>query len=116
MLHLVHVLHFLKLYEKGDKIMHTEKQIENYLKRKFESIGAIVLKFTSPGQAGVPDRIIILPNGQTIYVEVKKKTGRLAPLQLHWIDKLHRQGASVYVVWCYEDVDNLLEEVEIILL
>ena len=41
--------------------MHTEKQIENYLKRKFESIGAIVLKFTSPGQAGVPDRIIICP-------------------------------------------------------
>ncbi|AXN58313.1 endonuclease [Bacillus phage Wes44] len=89
--------------------MHTEKQIENYLKRKFESIGAIVLKFTSPGQAGVPDRIIILPDGLTIFVEVKCKTGRLAPLQQHWIRKLHKQGAYAWVVWSYEDVDRILE-------
>lgn len=89
--------------------MHTEKQIENYLKRKFESIGAIVLKFTSPGQAGVPDRIIILPNGSTIFVEVKCKTGRIAPLQQHWVDKINKQGGHACFVWSYEDVDRLLE-------
>ncbi|USL89241.1 nuclease [Bacillus phage vB_BceS_LY1] len=88
--------------------MHTEKQIENYLKRKFESIGSIVLKFTSPGQAGVPDRLIILPDGFTIFVEVKCKTGRVAPLQQHWVDKINKQGANAHFVWSYEDVDKLL--------
>lgn len=88
--------------------MHTEKQIENYLKRKFEDIGAIVLKFTSPGQAGVPDRIIILPNGSTIFVEVKKKGGKVAPLQKYWNQKINNQGADAHFVWSYEGVDNLL--------
>lgn len=90
--------------------MHTEKQIENYLKRKFESIGSIVLKFTSPGQAGVPDRIIILPDGYTIFVEVKCKTGRVAPLQEYWRKKLIRQGAEAFFVWSYDDVDKLIKQ------
>lgn len=89
--------------------MHTEKQIENYLKKKFESIGSIVLKFTSPGSAGVPDRIIILPDGTTLYVEVKCKTGRIAPLQQYWVDKINKQGAYACFVWSYQDVDRLLE-------
>ncbi|AFE86285.1 VRR-NUC domain-containing protein [Bacillus phage PBC1] len=89
--------------------MHTENQIENYLKKQFEKIGAIVLKFTSPGTSGVPDRIIILPTGETIYVEVKKKGGLVAPLQQYWIDKLRKQGADAFIVWSYEDVDKLLD-------
>ncbi|AUR81229.1 nuclease [Bacillus phage Carmen17] len=91
--------------------MHTEKQIENYLKRKFESIGAIVLKFTSPGQAGVPDRLILLKGGRSIFVEVKKKGGVLSPLQKHWIEKINKHYHEVYVVWSYEDVDALLKKV-----
>ncbi|UZT28607.1 nuclease [Bacillus phage vB_BceS_LY5] len=90
--------------------MHTEKQIENYLKKKFEQIGSIVLKFNSAGAAGVPDRLIILPDGQTIYVEVKCKTGRIAPLQQYWVDKINKQGAHAYFVWSYEDVDRILKE------
>lgn len=92
--------------------MHTEKQIENYLKRQFEKIGAIVLKFTSPGTSGVPDRIILLQGGTTLFVEVKCKTGKLAPLQKYWIDKINKHYHEAHVVWSYEDVDALIEHVQ----
>lgn len=40
--------------------MKTEKDIENYLKKK---CAGLCLKFTSPGTIGVPDRIVVLPKG-----------------------------------------------------
>ena len=37
-----------------------EKQIEKYFTDKLKELGCIVWKFTSPGTAGVPDRIVII--------------------------------------------------------
>lgn len=91
--------------------MHTEKQIENYLCKRMEGIDALGFKFTSPGRSGVPDRLFILDNGETIYVEVKCKTGRLAPLQEHWLNKIKEQGARSFVVWSYEEVDKLVSKI-----
>ena len=41
-----------------------EKQIEKYFTDKLKELGCIVWKFTSPGTAGVPDRIVIMPYGK----------------------------------------------------
>lgn len=38
-----------------------EKEIEAKLKKEVEKVGGLALKFISPGVAGVPDRIVLLP-------------------------------------------------------
>lgn len=86
--------------------MRTEKDIENYLKRKCPGL---CLKFTSPGTVGVPDRIVVIPAG-VFFVEVKApgKKPRISQLAMH--RKFERLGHKVWVVDSYEAVDRALGE------
>lgn len=95
------------------KIMHTEKQIENYLVKQMEKrLDAMAFKFTSPGKSGVPDRLFLLDWGRAVFVEVKCAKGRIASLQEYWNDKIMERGHESYFVWSYEDVDNLIGMIE----
>jgi len=58
-----------------------ESEIETYFVWTVERMGGKAYKFASPSQRGVADRIACLPNGQTWFVELKTKGGRLSPLQ-----------------------------------
>ncbi len=48
-----------------------EKTLERKLKKRVEALGCLCLKFESPGYSGVPDRIILLPEGEVWFVEMK---------------------------------------------
>lgn len=89
-----------------------EKDIENYLKAKVEGCGGKCLKFPATFEEGIPDRLVILPGGKIIFVELKRpKGGRLAPMQVYQIKKLKDLGCLVYVVHNYREVENMLKEV-----
>ena len=51
-----------------------ERSVERILKQRVENAipGAKCLKFVSPGYTGVPDRIILLPGGAAVFVELKR--------------------------------------------
>ena len=55
------------------------------------------MKFTSPGNRGVPDHVYF-KDGETILIEFKAKKGRVSPLQQAQIDRLKKAGMKVYVV------------------
>ncbi|MCU0082630.1 VRR-NUC domain-containing protein [Streptococcus danieliae] len=86
--------------------MKSEKDIENYLKRKCTGL---CLKFTSPGTIGAPDRLVILPQG-VFFVEVKAPGKKPRPSQLALFKKLEALGHRVWVVDSYESVNRALEE------
>ena len=89
----------------------SEKQIESYLVREVHKRGGIAYKFTSPGNPGVPDRLILLPDGRTIYVELKTEFGQLSKLQ-HWqIGRMRELGAVVYTLKSIEQIKNFIKEV-----
>lgn len=48
-----------------------ESKIENKLKLEVKKHGGMALKFVSPGVAGVPDRIVLIPNGRIVFVELE---------------------------------------------
>ena len=48
-----------------------ERQIEQNLAKVVKEAGGIAPKFTSPGFAGMPDRLVLLPGGHIGFVEVK---------------------------------------------
>lgn len=45
-----------------------EKYIEQKLVKEVKNHGGIALKFTSPGFDGMPDRLVLLPNGKLAFV------------------------------------------------
>lgn len=88
-----------------------ESQIENYLKREIEKLNGLCLKFVSPGNKGVPDRIIILPNGQIIFAELKSgNQGRLSALQVRMQTVLKNLKCRTYVLTTRSEIDKLIAE------
>ena len=49
----------------------TEKYIEQKLMAAVKDMGGIAFKFTTPGINGVPDRLVLLPHGKLVFVELK---------------------------------------------
>ena len=58
-----------------------EKEIEKILVTGVKKLGGRAYKWASPGNDGVPDRIVILPGEMPYFVELKSETGRLSALQ-----------------------------------
>lgn len=88
-----------------------EATIEARLVREVRKLGGLCYKFTSPGNPGVPDRIVILPGGRTVYVELKTEIGRLAKIQQWQLEEMRKRGADVRVLKGLDQVLEFLEEV-----
>ena len=58
-----------------------ESEIEKYCDWVVQRAGGKTYKFRSLTQRGVADRIACLPDGQTWFVELKTKGGKLSALQ-----------------------------------
>lgn len=86
-----------------------EGKIEDYLLEKSKKIGGMCVKFTSPGTNGVPDRVIILPEHKTVFVELKAPGEKLRALQRITITKMQSHGAIVFVASTKSAVDVLCQ-------
>lgn len=75
-----------------------EKEIEKILVDKVKQLGGKAYKWVSPGNDGVPDRIVIFPDQPPVFVELKTDTGRLSPLQKIQCKKLIGLGQRVEIV------------------
>lgn len=69
------------------------------------------MKWVSPGNAGVPDRIVLLPRGRVVFVELKQEDGRLSRLQRWQHARLRDLGMDVRTLWSAEQVDAFVDEV-----
>lgn len=91
--------------------MILERDIESALKRRVEYCGGKCIKFVAVSESGIPDRIVLLPGGKVIFVELKRPYGgRLSAIQKYQLDKLKSLGCNAAVVRNYKDIDMLLEE------
>ena len=88
-----------------------EKQIENKLATEAKKLGGIALKFVSPSFDGMPDRLVLLPDGQIAFVELKAPGKKPRPLQLARHRVLRSLGFRVYVIDSVEQIGGMLDEV-----
>lgn len=88
-----------------------EKAIEKKLVQAVIVAGGIAPKFVSPGYDGMPDRIVLLPNGRIGFVEVKATDGEVRPLQLSRHKMLKRLGFQVYILDNTEQIGVILDEI-----
>lgn len=87
-----------------------EKFLEQKLVRRVKAAGGLCLKWSSPGAAGVPDRIVLLPGGRVVFVEMKRpKGGRLSALQKWWAHELTDRGFAYDCIWDEDDLRLFVE-------
>lgn len=89
-----------------------EKEIEKKLRTAVKQIGGIALKFVSPGMAGVPDRLVLLPNGRIYFVELKRQGEKMRPLQVKRKRQLEELGFSVFCIDSASALEGFLREVK----
>lgn len=75
-----------------------ESELERILVREVKKEGGTAYKWISPGNDGVPDRIVIFPGGEIYFVELKSDGGRVRPLQRKQIGRLQDLGQKALVV------------------
>lgn len=100
------------IYISFKRIKMLEKEVEKFLLREVKKIGGVSFKFISPGNAGVPDRIVMLPNGKVVFVELKTDKGKLTKLQEVQIKKISNLGADARVLRGIEEVKEFINEIQ----
>lgn len=88
-----------------------ERDVENYLREKVKKAGGIAYKFESPGNAGVPDRLVLFPNGKIHFVELKAPGKKPTNIQLAQHRKFNKMGFEVLVIDSKEGVDKFIAKV-----
>lgn len=85
-----------------------ENEIEEYLVHCAKRAGGEVRKLKWIGRRGAPDRVVMLPLGETIWVELKAPGKAAKPHQLREHDRMRRMGQVVEVIDSMLAVDTLL--------
>ena len=86
-----------------------ERDLETFTKTYIESHGGLALKFISPGFAGVPDRLVLMPGGKMCFMELKAPGRKPRPLQVRRIKQLRALGFKVFVVDGKEKIGGIID-------
>lgn len=89
-----------------------EKVIESKLVKAVKSMGGLAPKFVCPGLDGVPDRLVLLPGGNMVFIEVKAPGETMRPLQVRRKRQLESLGFSVYCIDSPEQIGGILSEIQ----
>lgn len=88
-----------------------EKTIEQKLASAVRAKGGIAPKFVSPGFDGMPDRLVLLPDGKCGFVEVKAPGRKPRPLQEARIGLLRRLGFPVFILDDEDRIAQIISEI-----
>ncbi len=87
-----------------------EQNIEKYLTNEMKKIGGKSYKWVSPGNNGVPDRIVIFPNGIIKFVELKAPGQAPTAYQKLVHRQLRQLNCEVLVIDSIKQIDELIQK------
>lgn len=99
------------LQQRKEFIEMQEANVEKYLIRYVKDKGGLCLKFISASMRGLPDRIVIIPQGKIFFVELKAKGKKPRPEQKRVHKLFSSLGAKVYTADSKEKVRSVVDEV-----
>lgn len=91
----------------ADHAEASEKSIEKYLVEQAEANGLLCLKYSNPNMVGYPDRLLVLPGGSVVWVELKSKGRKPTKIQQMRIAGLRNSGHYVWVIDNRKSIDEL---------
>ena len=74
-----------------------ENRVEKVLGWEVKDLGGWAIKLL-PSVSGLPDRMVLLPGGRLVFVELKSPTGTVKPHQTVVHNRLRRLGFEVLVL------------------
>ena len=90
----------------------SEKYIESKFVKAVQNSGGIAPKFVSPGFDGMPDRLVLMPNGRCGFVEVKAPGKKPRKLQIARHEMLRRLGFKIYTLDDPEQIGEIIHEIQ----
>ncbi len=88
-----------------------EKDLEKKFREMVRQEGGRAYKFVSPGNSGVPDRLVVLPEGHIGFVELKRKGRVPTKLQEMQMEFLGSMGFYVRVLDRAGDIEQVIQEI-----
>lgn len=91
--------------------------VDNWNKEKYLEKQLVKRITTQKGQcikligvvSGLPDRLVLMPGGVAVFVELKSNGKRLRPLQLYWKNIIEKLGFKYFIIHDYESfADTIL--------
>lgn len=82
-----------------------EKTIEAALCRRVKKLGGLCEKLTTPGRRSCPDRLVTMPGGKIIFVELKAPGKMPTPKQQADHDRRRALGCRVIVIDSLDDAN-----------
>lgn len=88
-----------------------EKELERKFVKAVKAAGGRAYKFVSPGTSGVPDRLVVLPDGCIGFVELKAPGKKPRPEQCYQQKILENLGCYVCVLDNPDLIDTVIREI-----
>lgn len=82
-----------------------EKHVEAALVKRVKELGGTAEKFTSPSRRSVPDRLVTLPGGKIVFVELKRPSSKPTAKQALDHERRRALGCDVRVIDTVEDAN-----------
>lgn len=76
-----------------------------------EKLGGEFHKLELIGRSGLPDRVILFPDKNPVYVELKQKGKKPRKLQMYEIGKLRGKSFRVEVIDNFKEGKALIDEI-----
>ena len=87
----------------------SEKAIEKHLSEQVRRLGGVCLKYSNANMVGYPDRVVCLPHGKTVWVELKSKGKKPTKMQTIRQAELACLGHEVYCIDNRQTIDELIK-------
>ncbi len=88
--------------------MVRERDIEKWLASQVKKMGGEAYKFVSPGNDGVPDRLVCIPGGLVYFIELKTDQGQPSGIQQWQMERLRKMGCNVFLITGMEEAKDFI--------
>lgn len=89
-----------------------EKEIEQKLVKAVKALNGLCIKFTSPSMDGVPDRLVLMPEGKLAFIELKATGKKPRSLQIKRMKQLTALGFPCFILDDVEMIGGTLYEIQ----
>lgn len=89
--------------------MTLESRIQTDFIHDIRARGGLAYKL-APTAKGIPDLLVVSPEGELFLVEMKQSSGRVSPAQRVQHHRLAQRGVTIYILRSREEGDAWLRE------
>ena len=95
-----------------DKGTTSEKWIEKTLCNEVKQLGGWAIKLPSYLLNGLPDRLLLMPEGRAYFAETKSKGASPSKIQQLTINKIKKLGFEVFVIYDRTTLDEAIKRIK----